>query len=54
MLYPLYVLYSDELNNGELLSKIILYELENITKKGEKCVIMIPFSPLGFTGSKAK
>jgi len=54
MLYPIYDLYSHELNTDELLSKILLYELEHITKKDGKCVIMISFSQLGFMGSKVK
>jgi len=54
MPYPFYVLYSHQLNKGELLSKILLYKLEHITKKGGKCVIMISFSQQGFMGSKAK
>jgi hypothetical protein len=44
MSYPFYDLYSHELNNGELLSNILLYELEHITNKGGKCVIMISLS----------
>jgi len=54
MSYPFYDLYSHDLNNGELLSKILLYEFENITKKGGICVRIISFSPPGFMGSKAK
>jgi hypothetical protein len=54
MSYPFYDLYSYELNKAELLSKILLYELEYITKKGVKCVTKISFSQLGFMGSKAK
>jgi hypothetical protein len=54
MSYPFYDLYSYELNEGELLSKILLYELEHITKKGGKCVTMICSSQPGFMGSKAK
>jgi len=54
MSYPIYDLYSHELNKCELLSKILLYEFEHITKKGGKCVIMISFSQPGFMGSKAK
>jgi len=55
MSYPFYNLYIHELHKGELLSKIILlYELEHITKKGGKCVIMISFSQPGFMGSKEK
>jgi len=54
MPYPFYDLFSHELNKGELLSKILLYELEHITKKGGKYVIMISFSQPGFMGSKAK
>jgi len=54
MLYPFYDLYSHGLNKGELLSKILLYELEHITKKGGKCVILISLSQPGFMGSKVK
>jgi len=54
MPYPFYDLYSLELKKGELLSKILLYEWEHITKKGGKCEIMISFSQPGFLGSKAK
>ena len=48
MPYLFYDLYSHELNKGELLSKILLYELEHITKKCGKCVIMISCSQPGF------
>jgi hypothetical protein len=51
---PSMTFYSYELNKGELLSKILLYELEHITKKGGKFVTMISFSQPGFMGSKAK
>ena len=44
MSYPLYDLYSRELNKGELLSKILLYKFNHIPKKGVMCVIMISFS----------
>jgi len=53
MPYPFYDLYSHELNKGELLSNILLYELEHITKKGGMCVIMISGSQPGFVGSEA-
>jgi hypothetical protein len=43
MLFHFYYLYSHELNKGEPLSKILLYELEHITKKGGKCVIIMSF-----------
>jgi len=52
--YPLYDLYSHELNKRELHSKILLYQLEHITKNGGKSVIMISFSELGFIELKAK
>jgi len=52
--YPFYDLYSHELKKGELLSKILLYELEHITKKGWKCISMFSSSELGFLGSRAK
>ena len=54
MPYPFYDLYSHGLNKGELLSKILQYEVEHITKIGGKCMIMISFSQPGFMGSKAK
>ena len=54
MSYSIYDLYSHELNKGEHLCKIVLYEFEHLTKKGGKCVIMISFSELGFMGSKVK
>jgi len=48
MSYPIYDLYSQEPKKDELLSKVLLYELEHITKKGRKWVIMISFSHPGF------
>ena len=54
MSYPIYDLYSHELNKVKLLSRILLYQLEHITKKDGKCVIMISFSQPGFMGSKTK
>jgi hypothetical protein len=51
---PFYDLYCHELNKGDLLSKILLYEFEHITKKGGMCVTMISFSQLGFMGSKVQ
>jgi len=54
MSYPFYDLYGHDLNKGELLSMILLYELEHITKKGGKCVIMISFSQPGSMRLKAK
>jgi hypothetical protein len=39
MSYPFYDLYSYEPNKGELVSKILVYEVENITKKGRACVL---------------
>jgi hypothetical protein len=51
---PFYDLYRHELNNGEILSKILLYEFEHITKKCMMCVTMISFSQLGFMGSKVQ
>jgi len=50
---PFYDLYCHELNKAELLSKILLYEFDHITKKGGMCVTMISFSQPGFMGSKA-
>jgi hypothetical protein len=54
MTYPFDNHYSHELNKGELLSKIILYQFEHITKKDGKCVIMICLSQPGFMQSKEK
>jgi len=54
MSYPFYGLYIHEPNKGDLLSKILVYELEHITKKGRMCVIMISFSHAGFMGSKVR
>jgi len=51
---PVYDLYCHELNKGELLSNILLYEFEHITKKGGMCVAMIAFSRLGFMGSNVQ
>ena len=45
---PFYDLYCHEPNKGELLSKILLYEFEHITKKGGMCVTMVSLSQLGF------
>ena len=45
---PLYDLYSQEPNTGELLSKFLVCEFEQIPKKGRMCVIMISFSQPGF------
>jgi hypothetical protein len=39
MSYPFYDLDSYERNKGELLSKILVYEVEHITKKGRVCVL---------------
>jgi len=46
--------YSHEPNQGALPSKIVLYQLEYLTKKERTCVIMIPFSQSGFMGSKVQ
>jgi len=54
MLYHFYDLYSHELNKGELLSKILLYQFENLTKKGGMWVSMIACSQPGLMGSKAE
>jgi len=48
MFNPFYDPYSHEQNKGELVSKFLEYEFENITKKGRMCVTMIPFSQPGF------
>jgi len=39
MSYPFYDLYSYEPNKGELLSKILVYEFEHITKNGRTGVL---------------
>jgi hypothetical protein len=44
---PFYDLCCHRPNKGELLSKILLYEFENITKKGKMFVTMISFSQPG-------
>jgi len=49
---PLFELYCDEPNNGELLSQILVYEFEHITQIGGMCVTIISFSQPGFIGSK--
>jgi hypothetical protein len=51
---PFYDLYCPELNKGELLSKILLYKFEYITKKGAMCMTMISISQPGFMGSKVQ
>jgi len=40
---PFYDLYSHEPNKREVLSKILVYELEHITKKGRMCVLWFLF-----------
>jgi len=52
--YPFNDLYSHEPNRGELLSMIVVYEFEHITKTGRICVFMISFSQPGFLGSKVQ
>ena len=54
MLYPFYDLYSHQLNKDEQLSKVLLYTLEHITKKGGMCVTMISISQPSFMGSKVQ
>jgi len=54
MWYPFCDLYSHELKKGELLSKTLLYELEHITTKVGKLVVMISFSQPYFRRLKAK
>ena len=54
MSYSFYDLYSHELKKGELLSQILPYEFEHITKKCGMCVILISVSHLGFMGSKVQ
>ena len=49
---PFYALYCHEMNKGELLSKILLYEFEHVTKKGWICVTTISFSQPGVMRSK--
>jgi len=51
---PFYDLHCHELNKGELLSKILLYEFEHITKIGGMCVTIISVSQPGFMGSKVQ
>ena len=48
---PFYDLSCHKPNKGELLSKILRYEFEHITKKGGMRVTMIAFSQPGFMGS---
>jgi len=43
MSYPFYDLYHHEPNKGELLSTILVYEFEHITKKGRTCVLWFLF-----------
>jgi len=47
---PFYDGYCQEPNNGELLSKILVYEFKYKTKQGGMCVNMILFSQPGFMG----
>jgi hypothetical protein len=54
MSYPIYDLYSRELNKNKLLSEILLYEFDHITKNRGKCLITISFFQPGFMGSKVK
>jgi len=49
---PFYDRYCHKPNNGELISKILLYEFELITKKCGMCVTMLSFYQLRFMGSK--
>lgn len=44
--------YRYELNKGELQSKILVYKFEHITQIGRMCVILVSFSPLGFTDQR--
>jgi len=43
MSYPFYDLYSYEPNKGELVSKILVYEFEHLTKKGRTCMLWFLF-----------
>ena len=43
MSYPFYDLDSHEQNKGELLSKILVYGFEQISKKGRTCVLCFLF-----------
>ena len=52
MTNPFYDLYSYEPNKGELPSKFLSYEFENITNKGRMCVIMFSFSQSGFMNQR--
>ena len=54
MLNPFYDLYCHKPNKGELLSKILLYEFEHISKTRRLYVTMLCFSQLGFMGSKVQ
>jgi hypothetical protein len=54
MAYPFYDLHSHEPNTSELLSKILVYDFEYITKKGRMFVIMTSSSQLGLMGSKVQ
>jgi hypothetical protein len=51
MSYPFNDYYSHGLKNGELLSKIVVYEFDHITKKDSRCMMMISFSQPGLMGS---
>jgi hypothetical protein len=54
MSYPFNYQYSHQLNKGEFLSKIIVYEFKHKSKKAGMCVIMISFAQQGFMGSKVQ
>ena len=43
-------LYCHDPNRGELVSKILVYKFESITKKGGMCLIRVSFFQLGFLG----
>jgi len=51
MSYPFYDLYSLKPTKGDLLSTILVFEFEHITKEGRICVIMNFFSQPEFMGS---
>jgi len=54
MAYPCYDLYSRDPNKGELLSKLLVYKFEHITRKGRMCMILISVSQLGIMGSNVQ
>jgi hypothetical protein len=51
---PLNELYSHEPNKGELVSKMLVYEVKHITRKGRMCVLMIAVSQPGCMEAKVQ